>query len=67
LIIREIDVKGSIAYDEVDVRICLDLLAKCRFKTEEMVSDIISLDEVIEKGFERLASSKGLVKVVVAP
>jgi threonine dehydrogenase-like Zn-dependent dehydrogenase len=67
LIIREIEVKGSIAYDEIDVRICLDLLAKCRFNTEEMVSEIISLDDVIEKGFERLASSKGLVKVVVAP
>jgi (R,R)-butanediol dehydrogenase/meso-butanediol dehydrogenase/diacetyl reductase len=59
--------KGSIAYDEVDVRICLDLLAKRKFNTNEMVSDIISLDDVIEKGFERLASSKGLVKVVVAP
>jgi len=32
-----------------------------------MVSDIISLDDVVEKGFERLASTKGLIKVVVAP
>lgn len=67
LIVREVEMKGSIAYDEDEVGICLDLLAKGRFDTKEMVSDIIGLDDVIEKGFERLASTKGLVKIVVAP
>ncbi|HUJ69710.1 MAG TPA: alcohol dehydrogenase catalytic domain-containing protein [Syntrophorhabdales bacterium] len=67
LIVREVEMKGSIAYDEEDVRICIDLLAKGRFNTKGMISDIISLDDVIEKGFERFASSKGLVKIVVAP
>jgi hypothetical protein len=32
-----------------------------------MLSDIISLDDIVEKGFERLANTKGLVKVAVAP
>lgn len=67
LIVREIDMKGSIAYDEVDVQICLDFLARGRFRTKGLVSDIIGLDEAIDKGFERLAASKGLVKIVVAP
>jgi (R,R)-butanediol dehydrogenase/meso-butanediol dehydrogenase/diacetyl reductase len=66
LIVREIEMKGSIAYGEEEVRICLDLLKKKKFHTEGMVSDIICFDDVIEKGFERLASQKGLVKVVVA-
>ncbi len=66
LIVREIEMKGSIAYGADEVRICLDLLKKKKFHTEGMVSDIIGFDDVIEKGFERLASSKGLVKVVVA-
>jgi hypothetical protein len=32
-----------------------------------MLSDIISLGDIVEKGFERLATTKGLIKVVVAP
>ncbi len=66
LIVREIRMKGSIAYGEEEVHICLDLLRRKKFDTKDMISDIIGLDDVVEKGFERLASSKGLVKVVVA-
>lgn len=67
LIVREIEMKGSIAYAEEEVRICLDLLKDKRFDTGGMVSDIIGLDDLVEKGFSRLASSKELIKVVVAP
>jgi (R,R)-butanediol dehydrogenase/meso-butanediol dehydrogenase/diacetyl reductase len=67
LIVREIEMKGSLAYDEDEVRICLDLLTAGIFRTDHMVSDIISLEDIVGKGFERLASSKDLVKVVVAP
>jgi threonine dehydrogenase-like Zn-dependent dehydrogenase len=67
LIQREIDIKASLAYGEDEIRLCLDFLAKRRFNTEGMISDIISLDDIVEKGFERLVSTKGLIKVVVAP
>lgn len=67
LVLREIDIKASLAYGEDEIRLCLDFLAQRRFNTEGMVSDIISLDDIVEKGFERLASTKGLIKVVVAP
>lgn len=67
IIVRETEIKPSFVYDDEDVRICLDFLAQRRFNTEGMISDIISLDEIVEKGFERLASTKGLVKVVLAP
>jgi (R,R)-butanediol dehydrogenase/meso-butanediol dehydrogenase/diacetyl reductase len=67
LIQREIDIKASLAYGEDEIRLCLDFLTQRRFNTEGMVSDIISLDDIVEKGFERLATTKGLVKVVIAP
>jgi threonine dehydrogenase-like Zn-dependent dehydrogenase len=67
LIQREIELKASLAYSEDEIRLCLDFLAQRRFNTEGMVSDIISLDDIVEKGFERLVSTKGLIKVVVAP
>jgi threonine dehydrogenase-like Zn-dependent dehydrogenase len=67
LVQREVEIKATLAYGEDEIRLCLDFLAQRRFNTEEMVSDIISLDDIVEKGFERLATTKGLVKVVVAP
>lgn len=67
LIVRETEMRASLAYDEEDIRLCLDFLAQRRFSTEGMISDIISLDDVVEKGFERLAGTKGLIKVVTAP
>ncbi|NQT31853.1 MAG: alcohol dehydrogenase catalytic domain-containing protein [Deltaproteobacteria bacterium] len=67
LIQRETEIKTSLAYGEDEIRLCLDFLAQRRFKTEGMVSDIIGLDDIVEKGFERLASTKGLVKVLLAP
>jgi threonine dehydrogenase-like Zn-dependent dehydrogenase len=67
LVQREIELKASLAYGEAEIRLCLDFLAQRRFNTEGMVSDIISLDDIVEKGFERLVSTKGLIKVVVAP
>jgi threonine dehydrogenase-like Zn-dependent dehydrogenase len=67
LVVREIEIKSSFVYLAEDVLICLDFLAQRRFNTEGMVSDIISLDDIVEKGFERLATTKGLVKVIIAP
>ena len=67
LVVRETEIKASFAYDDEDIHICLDFLSQRRFNTVGMVSDIISLDDIVEKGFERLASTKGLIKVVIAP
>lgn len=67
LILQEIDMKFTLAYSADDVNIFLDLLMQKRFKTEGLVSDIISLDDIVEKGFKRLDTTKGLVKVLVAP
>jgi (R,R)-butanediol dehydrogenase/meso-butanediol dehydrogenase/diacetyl reductase len=67
LVIKEIDVRATLAYGADEVDLCLDMLAKRRFNTRGMLSDIISLDDIVEKGFERLISTKGLVKIAVAP
>jgi threonine dehydrogenase-like Zn-dependent dehydrogenase len=67
LVPREIEIKASFVYLAEDVEICLDFLARRRFDTGGMVSDIIRLDDIVAKGFERLATSKGLVKVLLAP
>jgi threonine dehydrogenase-like Zn-dependent dehydrogenase len=65
--LKETDIKFSHIYSHQEVYIFLDLLNRKRLKTEGMVSDIIRLDDVVEKGFKRLINTKGLVKVLVAP
>ena len=63
----EIEIKGSFVYTKDEIRMCLNYIAEGRFDTEGMVSDIIKLDDIVEKGFKRLAADKSLVKVVIAP
>ena len=64
---RELDIKSSLAYTYEDVRKCLNYLATGRFKGKGLLSDIIPLDDLVEKGFKRLVVDRNLIKVVVAP
>jgi 2-desacetyl-2-hydroxyethyl bacteriochlorophyllide A dehydrogenase len=67
LVKQEIELKATLAFRDEDIRLSLDFLAQHRFSTRGMVSDIISLDDVV-KGMERLISpEESLVKVLVAP
>jgi threonine dehydrogenase-like Zn-dependent dehydrogenase len=63
----EIETKGSRVYDKEEIETCLAFLAQGMFKTPGMVSDIIKLDDIVERGFERLAVDKSLLKVVIEP
>jgi threonine dehydrogenase-like Zn-dependent dehydrogenase len=50
-----------------DVRKCLNYLATGRFKAKGLLSDIIPLGDLVEKGFNRLVVDRNLIKVAVAP
>ena len=67
IVLRELDIKSSLAYSYEDVGKCLNYLATGRFKVKGLLSDIIPLDDLVEKGFNRLVSDKNLIKVAVAP
>jgi len=67
LTMGELDIKSTLAFGAEEARKCLDLLAAGRFVTEGMLSDVIPLSQLVEKGFDRLAANKALVKVAVAP
>jgi (R,R)-butanediol dehydrogenase/meso-butanediol dehydrogenase/diacetyl reductase len=67
LVRRELDIKSALAYDYEDTRKCLNYLATGRFKAEGLVSDIIPLSDLVDKGFNRLIVDKNLIKVLVAP
>jgi 2-desacetyl-2-hydroxyethyl bacteriochlorophyllide A dehydrogenase len=65
--ISETDIKGSFVYQADEIRQCLDFIAQGKFKTDGLVTSIIKLDDIVEKGFERLEQDKSMVKIVVAP
>ncbi len=67
LALREISLVSSLAYTADEAKLCLDYLASGRFCTEGLLSDVIPLEELVERGFERLVADRSLVKVAVAP
>jgi len=64
LLHREIELKGVFgSYNEF--KEVIDLLASGKINTDPLISDVISLVDIVEKGFERLIGSHDLVKILV--
>ena len=65
---RELDVVGSIGYERQDVEEVVNMISTGDLKPEELISDVIGLDEILEKGFPRmLAKSKDVFRILVSP
>ena len=64
---RELTVKGAIAYTKEEFSTCIDLMANKQIDMERFVDDIVSLDEV-QHSFERLTSGiDPAIKILVDP
>ncbi|WP_258360441.1 zinc-dependent alcohol dehydrogenase [Moorella sulfitireducens] len=64
--IFEPDIQFSFVYTEEEVRIYLDMLAAGKISFPGMVTDIISLDECVEKGLDR-KDRRGQLKILINP
>lgn len=65
-VILEVEMKGVMgSYDEF--KYVIEFLDKKRIKTDLLISDIISLVDLEEKGFKRLLASHDHVKILVKP
>lgn len=67
LALRELVIRSSLAYGAEEARACLEFMAAGHIRTEGMLSDVISLEDLVEKGFDRLKEDGSLVKIAVAP
>ena len=68
LVAAEVRLSGSLAYHQRDVEEAVRLIAEGRIKTRELISDVISLDQVIDTGFQRmLAPTKDVFRILVSP
>lgn len=65
-VIREVEMKGAAAYYD-EFPYVIEFLEKKKLDTASMISDVIPLGDLVEKGFRRLLSSGDLVKVLVKP
>jgi (R,R)-butanediol dehydrogenase/meso-butanediol dehydrogenase/diacetyl reductase len=64
LLHREIELKGVFgSYNEF--KEVIDIMASGKINTDLLISDVISLADIVEKGFERLLGSRDLVKILV--
>ena len=64
LLHREIELKGIFgSYNEF--KEVINLLAAGKINTDLLISDVISLGDIIEKGFEKLIASKDLIKILI--
>lgn len=66
LVIKERTMRGIIAYRHVYPAV-MALMQQGYFRAEDLVTERIALDEVVEKGFEKLLNDKSQIKIMVAP
>jgi (R,R)-butanediol dehydrogenase/meso-butanediol dehydrogenase/diacetyl reductase len=61
---QKIELKGVFSsYNEF--KEVIDLMASGKMNTDLLISDVISLVDIVEKGFEQLLGSRDLVKILV--
>ena len=66
-VMRELNVKGAIAYTVDEFKTCLELMANKQIEMTRFVDDIVSLEEV-QKSYIRLTSgTDDAVKILVDP
>lgn len=66
LVIKERTTRGIIAYRHVYPAV-MALMQRGYFGAEDLVTDRIALDDVVEKGFEQLLNDKSQIKIMVSP
>jgi threonine dehydrogenase-like Zn-dependent dehydrogenase len=66
MVVREIEMKGVLGYYD-EFKDVVKHLSCGEIKVEPLISNIISLNKIEEKGFKRLMATKDIVKILVKP
>ncbi|MEW6265965.1 MAG: zinc-binding dehydrogenase [Thermodesulfobacteriota bacterium] len=65
--IKEAEMKGCFAYTINEFKMVIDFIARKKINTAALISTVIALDDIQEKGFQRLAAARDLVKILIRP
>lgn len=66
IVLKEKTVKGIIAYRDIYPAV-MELMKQGYFAADRLVTQRITLDEIVEKGFDALLKEKNQVKILVKP
>ena len=68
IVTSEVEVTGSIAFTREDVEGALDLISSGKVQTTPLITERISMDEIISVGFKRMtAETKDVFRILVSP
>ena len=67
LMFGEISLRGSLAWNHKDFDIACQFMASGQIDVKPLISDIIELKDIQEKGFIRLKEDRNLIKILVKP
>ena len=68
IVSREIEIVGSLGYNKIDVESAIELLSSNSVKVEEMISEIIQLEQMIDVGFKKMMRpEKDVYRILVSP
>lgn len=66
-VMKEVDIKGAIAYTPDEFDTCLELIAGKKINVTKYIDDLVSL-EAVQESFEKLTNGKdAAVKIIVKP
>jgi (R,R)-butanediol dehydrogenase/meso-butanediol dehydrogenase/diacetyl reductase len=56
---------STIAYSRETFQQTVDLVSSGQINVEPVITDMIDLDDVVEKGFDRLSTDKSQAKILI--
>lgn len=62
--LRELTIKGTAAYRNIFPKV-IALISSGKLSVEKLITSVISLDEIVENGFEALVKDPSEVKILV--
>lgn len=66
MVLKEIEMKAVLGYYD-EYKYVIEFIGRKQIDTTSLISDVIPLPDLEEKGFKRLISSNDMVKILVAP
>lgn len=63
---KELNIVGSRVYNDRDYYLAINLIENNQFHSKDFVTDILSLDNVVEQGFHRIRKGEPIVKAIIS-
>lgn len=66
IIKKELTLLGSRVYIDKDYHLAINLIKDNKFNSNDFITDILTLDNVVEQGFNRIKNGEPIVKAIIS-